>query len=91
MINYVFISRKKLKKEEKEKNMYPFQWILINFGIPGFIGMILGIWLFSNNVRENGNILGQTPWHPFAGAIGGGVVFGFAIWFIFGLCLGLSN
>ena len=67
------------------------QTVITQFGIPGLIGMALGYWLLGTGVRANNkNIFGDTPWSQFGAAVTGGVVIGFAIWFLIGFILGLS-
>ena len=66
------------------------QKIILEFGLPGLLGMGLGLWLFGTAVKGSNNILDQAPWNPIASAVVGGIVFGIAFYFILGLCLGLS-
>lgn len=68
-----------------------FIQVVTQFGLPGLIGLGLGYFLLSTKINENGNILGQTPWHPLSGAIVGSIVFGFVAWFLFGFCLAIST
>ena len=68
-----------------------FKWIFLNYGLPGLIGMGLGYWLLGTQVKSDGNVLGQSPWHPGIAAGVGGVVFGFAIWMLIAFILGSSG
>jgi hypothetical protein len=75
-----------------ENNMMSyFETIFSEFGLPGLIGIALGLWLFGSQVRgAQGNVFGVTPWHPLHAALVGGFVFGFGIWFVIGFFLGFQ-
>ncbi len=68
------------------------KWIMANFGLPGAIGMALGAWLLSSDLKGNNrNLLDQPPWPLPGGVAVGGVVIGFVIWFVIGLVLGFEG
>lgn len=64
------------------------QFVFNQLGVPGLVGMGLGLWLFSSATGPNGrNIFDQQPWHPMAAAAVGGFVFGIAGWFLIAICI----